>query len=134
MNNGPTPRERRTYVELGGELAAGVGGHVIAWSSFTYYGSYGETVTFGRADIEGITNSHADCLCTGHPQNAARFETTRSSDREAAIAIVSAHAGVAALFNNATAAWAPVSEPHWRQGISSTEADPDQYTKQSVFI
>jgi hypothetical protein len=198
-------------------------------------------VTFGRTNIEGMLDSYADYLRSGHPENAKRFETTRSSDREAAIAeavvfgmlqgfnvdpqindavntggadficcasrgplfgrspqdrfvveatslspdavtdrsnipnavpddisggafglvtmnirnkaaakapqlsgyqmprvlaIASAHAGVAALFNNSTATWALASEPHWRQEIGSTEAEPNQYTdlEKSVFI
>jgi hypothetical protein len=52
------------------------------------------------------------------------------------LAIVSSHAGVAALFNNATAKWALVSEPHWRHEIGSDTVDTAEYTdlESSLFI
>lgn len=52
------------------------------------------------------------------------------------LAIASSHVGVAALFNDATATWAIVSEPHWRQEIGSGSVDTNEYTdlEKSVFI
>jgi hypothetical protein len=52
------------------------------------------------------------------------------------LAIASSHAGVPALFNGATATWALVSDPHWRQEIGSSTVDTTQYTdlEKSAFI
>jgi len=52
------------------------------------------------------------------------------------LAIVSSHAGIAALFNQATATWSLVSDPHWRQGIGSSAIDTAEYTdlEKSVFM
>jgi hypothetical protein len=52
------------------------------------------------------------------------------------LAIASSHTGIAALFNDATATWALVSEPHWRHVIGSNEVDTAKYTdlESSLFI
>jgi hypothetical protein len=52
------------------------------------------------------------------------------------LAIASSHFGVGAMFNGATAKWALVSDPHWRQEIGSSTVDPTEYTdlEKSVFI
>ena len=199
------------------------------------------TVSFGTTDIEGMLNSYSEYLRHGHPQNSKRFEETRASDREAAVAeavvfgilqrfnvdpqinddvktggadficcpsrgplakrlpedrfvveatslspdavtdrsklpneppheisgrafglvtrnicnkargkapqlagypmprvlaIASSHADIAALFDEATATWALVSDPHWRQEIGSSAVDTAEYTdlEKSVFV
>lgn len=52
------------------------------------------------------------------------------------LAIASSHAGIAALFNEATATWALVSDPHWRQEIESSAVDTAEYTdlEKSAFM
>lgn len=52
------------------------------------------------------------------------------------LAIASTHTAVAALINEATATWALVSEPHWKQRIGSPAIDPMEYTnlEMSVFM
>lgn len=52
------------------------------------------------------------------------------------LAIASSHAGIPALFNSATATWALVSDPHWRQENGSSAVDSAEYTdlEKSVFI
>lgn len=52
------------------------------------------------------------------------------------LAIASSHAGVPALFNGATATWALVSDPHWRQEIGSSAVDTAEHTdlEKSVFM
>jgi hypothetical protein len=198
-------------------------------------------VILGTTDTDGMLNSYSKYLYHGHPENAKRFDETRASDREAAVAeaivfgmlqgfnvcpcindevktggadficcaargplvkrrpedrfvveatslspdavtdrskisndvpdeisggafglvtrnicnkakdkatqlggypmprvlaIASSHAGIAALFNEATATWALVSDPHWRQEIGSSAADTAEYTdlEKSVFM
>jgi len=198
-------------------------------------------VSFGTTDIDGMLNSYSEYLHHGHPENAKRFDETRASDREAAVAeaivfgmlqgfnvdpqindqvktggvdficcasrgplvrrlpqdrfvveatslspdavtgrshipnevpdeisggafglvtrnicnkakdkatqladytmprvlaIASSHAGIAALFNEATATWALVSDPHWKQEIGSSTVDTAEYTdlEKSVFM
>jgi hypothetical protein len=43
-------------------------------------------VSFGTTDIDGMLNSYSEYLHHGHPENAKRFDDTRASDREAAVA------------------------------------------------
>ena len=52
------------------------------------------------------------------------------------LAIASSDAGVAKLFNNTTAMWALVSEPHWRHEIGSHTVDMVEYAdlESSLFI
>lgn len=52
------------------------------------------------------------------------------------LAIASAHQGVAVLFNSATAKYALVSDPYWKQEIGCNKIDDTQYTalETSVFI
>ena len=52
------------------------------------------------------------------------------------LAIVSSHVAVPALFNEATAKWALVSDPYWKHEIGSDVTDTAEYTnlEKSVFI
>jgi hypothetical protein len=52
------------------------------------------------------------------------------------LAIASSHAAIAVLFNGATATWALVSDPHWKQEIGSNAVDTAEYTdlEKSVFM
>jgi hypothetical protein len=52
------------------------------------------------------------------------------------LAIVSSHFAATVLFDRLTAKYALVSEPHWKQEIGSSVADPNQYTdlEESAFI
>lgn len=198
-------------------------------------------MNFGTTDIEGMLNSYSEYLHHGHPEKAKRFDVTRASEREAAVAeavvfamlqgfdvdpqindqvttggadficcasrgplvrplpqdrfvveatslnpdavtdrsklpnetpdgisggafglvtrnicnkakdkapqlagypmprvlaIASSHAGIAVLFDGATAEWALVSDPHWRQEIGSSTVDSAEYTdlEKSIFM
>lgn len=100
-----------------------------------------EAVT-GRSEIpnevpENISGG-AFGLVTRNLCNKAKSKATQLANypMPRVLAIASSHAGIAALFNNATATWALVSEPHWRQEVGSTETDHTEYTdlESSLFI
>jgi hypothetical protein len=75
-------------------------------------------------------------LVTRNICNKAKAKATQLSNypMPRVLAIASSHAGVAALFNNATAMWALVSEPHWRHEIGSDTVDTAEYYRPSLFI
>jgi hypothetical protein len=77
-------------------------------------------------------------LVTRNICNKAKSKATQLANypMPRVLAIASSHAGVAALFNDATATWALVSEPHWRHEIGSSEVDSAEYTdlESSLFI
>jgi len=100
-----------------------------------------EAVT-GRSHIanevpEDVSGGAFD-LITRNICNKAKAKATQLANHPMprVLAIASSHAGVAALFNNATATWALVSEPHWRHEIGCNTVDTAEYTdlESSLFI
>jgi hypothetical protein len=77
-------------------------------------------------------------LVTRNICNKAKAKATQLANypMPRVLAIASSHTGVAALFNNATATWALVSEPHWRHELGSATVDTAEYTdlQSSLFI
>lgn len=86
---------------------------------------------------EGVAGG-AFGLVTMNICNKAKDKATQLSDYQMprVLAIASSHAAIAVLFNGATATWALVSDPHWKQEIGSSTVDTAQYTnlEKSVFM
>lgn len=86
---------------------------------------------------EGMTGG-AFGLVTMNICNKAKDKATQLGNYQMprVLAIASSHAAIAVLFNGATARWALVSDPHWKQEIGSSAVDTAQYTnlEKSVFM
>ncbi len=84
------------------------------------------------------TSSAAFGLVTRNICNKAKDKATQLGGYRMPriLAIASSHEAIAMLFNEATATWALVSDPHWRQEIGSSTVDSAEHTnlEKSVFM